>query len=296
MIKVNNLTQIYKSGRGIFDVSFEVREGEVFGYLGPNGAGKTTTIRNLLGFTNATRGNAEINGMDCRKHAAELQNITGYIPGEMTFLDNMTGIEFLKFMTDMRRTKDVSMRNKLIEMLELDTKVKIKKMSKGMKQKLGIITAFMHDPAVYILDEPTSGLDPFMQNVFMDLIESEKNRGKTILMSSHIFEEVQRSCSRAAIIKEGRLAAVEDIQSLNAMKQRTYIVTLANSDDAARIMNTGLSCDKISEKQVQVSVSHNYRELFEILSTCDIVGFHSKQQTLEDVFMKYYGKDGESNE
>ncbi len=210
MIEVRKLTQTYRSGKGVFDLDFAIKEGEVFGYLGPNGAGKTTTIRNLLGFTNADSGTAVINGIDCRRDAAKLQGMIGYLPGEMAFLDNMTGIEFLKFIGNMRKTKDITRRARLIDYMELEPQGKIKKMSKGMKQKLGIITAFMHDPAVYILDEPSSGLDPFMQIKLMNLLREEKGKGKTIMMSSHIFEEVQLICDRAGIIRDGRIAAIEE--------------------------------------------------------------------------------------
>lgn len=296
VIKVENLTQVYKSGKGIFDISFTIKEGEVFGYLGPNGAGKTTTIRNLLGFSNATKGRATINGKGCRKEAAELQSQIGYLPGEIAFFDNMTGIQFLKFLGDMREMKDKSIRDSLIERLELDAEAKIKKMSKGMKQKLGIIAAFMHDPAVYILDEPTSGLDPFMQNTFMKMIDEEKGRGKTIMMSSHIFEEVQRTCDRAGIIKDGRIVAIEDIQSLNSMKQQSFIITLSDSKDIDMLIKSKFIIKKLSRNRVQITVSYNYKEFFEVLSKCSVIGLDVNQQSLEDVFMKYYGKDGESHE
>lgn len=296
MIKVNSLTQTYRSGKGIFDVNFTVKEGEVFGYLGPNGAGKTTTIRNLLGFANATNGYATIAGLDCRKESAKLQSIIGYLPGEMAFFDNMTGFEFLKFMTNMRRTKQTKIRDRLIQQFDLETEGKIKKMSKGMKQKLGIITAFMHDPQVYILDEATSGLDPFMKNVFLDLIQTEKERGKTILMSSHIFEEVQSTCDRAAIIREGRLVAVENVKSLNNMKSKTYVITFKTKSDMQTILNSDLESSKVSDLSVEVSVSQPYTKFFQLLSNCEVIDFSTKQVSLEDVFMKYYGKVGESNE
>ena len=294
MIEVRNLTQTYKSGKGVFNLEFSIKEGEVFGYLGPNGAGKTTTIRNLLGFANADSGGATINGLDCRKEAAKLANLIGYLPGETTFLDNMTGSQFLKFMSDMRGTKDGKRRDDLIDQFELDPKGKIKKMSKGMKQKLAIITAFMHDPAVYILDEPTAGLDPFMQNVFLDLLETERGRGKTVMMSSHIFEEVQRSCDRAGIIKEGFLVAVEDIQALNDVKLKTYTVTLSDPADMRKL--EGLQVKKVSSHRVEIAVGQNYKEFFETLANCGVVGLFAQQQSLEDVFMKYYGKDGRSYE
>lgn len=296
MIEVKNLTQVYKSGKGVFDLNFTIKEGEVFGYLGPNGAGKTTTIRNLLGFTNATKGSAKIKGIDCRKDAAKLQSFIGYLPGEIAFFDHMTGIQFLKFMGDMRCTKDLSIRDNLIERFTLDINVKIKKMSKGMKQKLGIITAFMHDPAIYILDEPTSGLDPLMQNIFKDLLDNEKSRGKTIMLSSHIFSEVQKSCDRAGVIRDGRIVAIEDVQSLNAMKEETLIITLADSKDIKKLTTKIKNAKKLSNRRVQITISTNYQELFAVLSTLSVIGLESRQQSLEDVFMKYYGKDAESDE
>ena len=296
MIEVKNLTQTYRSGKGVFDLNFSIKEGEVFGYLGPNGAGKTTTIRNLLGFTNADSGTATINSVDCRKDAAKLQGMIGYLPGEMAFLDNMTGIEFLKFMGNMRKTKDITRRDHLIEHMELEPRGKIKKMSKGMKQKLGIITAFMHDPAVYILDEPSSGLDPFMQVKLMDLLREEKSRGKTIMMSSHIFEEVQMICDRAGIIRDGRIAAIEDVHSLNAMKQTHYIVNLAKTSDMLKITSSDLEAIVLNENKVEISVGENYREMLKLLAECNVTGLESRHQSLEDVFMKYYGEDGKTNE
>ncbi len=291
MIEVKNLTQVYKSGKGVFDLNFTIQEGEVFGYLGPNGAGKTTTIRNLLGFANATGGTATIDGISCRKDADRLQNLIGYLPGEIAFFDNMTGMQFLVFMGDMRSTKDTTKRDHLIERFELDASGKIKKMSTGMKQKLAIITAFMHDPSIYILDEPTSGLDPFMQTIFMELLRSEKARGKTIMMSSHIFEEVQRICDRAGIIKDGRIVAVEDIQSLNEVKQMSYIVSVSDPADVEKLTGRGLDIEKISDRRASITVRHNYGEFFAALADCSVVGLESQSQSLEDVFMKYYAKE-----
>jgi len=291
MISVTNLTQLYRNGKGVFDLTFTVEEGEVFGYLGPNGAGKTTTIRNLLGFMNPTGGSATIMGKDCRARAAELQNVIGYLPGEIEFFENMTGIEFLTLIGDLRRMNATARRDDLIDRFELDPSGRIKRMSKGMKQKLAVVTAFMHDPPVYILDEPTSGLDPFMQNVFMNLLRSEKERDKTVLMSSHIFEEVQRICDRAGIIKEGRLVTVEDVQSLNEARQKSYVVTLADSSDVAHLREANVDLEPISEHRVVVTVRNNYRDLFRALSRCDVQGLESRSESLEDIFMKYYGQE-----
>lgn len=294
MISVSQLTQVYKSGKGIFDVSFDVKEGEVFGYLGPNGAGKTTTIRNLLGFANATSGYARINNKDCRKEAAALQHMIGYLPGEMAFFDSMTGMQFLDFMSKMRQTSDLSLRKQLIDRMAFDVDSKIKKMSKGMKQKLGIIAAFMHDPQVYILDEPTSGLDPYMQNVFMEMVAEEKKRGKTILMSSHIFEEVQRSCDRAAIIREGKLVTIEDVTSMNAMKSHAYIAKVASEEAGQLLLRSDLEVSPVSKLAYKVSANGDLQKLFSELAKIDLLSFESKQESLEDVFMKYYGNEREN--
>ena len=291
MIEVRGLTQIYKSGKGIFDVSFTVEKGEVFGFLGPNGAGKTTTIRNIMGFVNATEGDVLINGMDARKETAKIQETVGYLPGEMAFFENMTGMEFLVFMGNMRRTKDTNRRDELIKRFELDATGRIKKMSKGMKQKLGIVTAFMHDPEILILDEPTSGLDPFMQNVFMDLIDEEKKRGKTIMMSSHIFEEVQRSCDRAGIIREGKLVATEDIHSLNKMNKNRYEVRLSDISDVDKLKASGLAINGVDGNKVLIEQNGDLRDFFKVLSECSVERFKVKPQTLEEIFMKYYGRE-----
>ena len=294
MIAVRNLTQTYRSGRGVFDLSFTIREGEVFGYLGPNGAGKTTTIRNLLGFMNADSGSATINGKDCRKDAAELQAIIGFLPGEIAFFDNMTGVDFLKLMGEMRRMESTARRDELVESFELNVDYKIRRMSKGMKQKLAVVTAFMHDPLVYILDEPTSGLDPFMQNVFMDLLRGEKERGKTVMLSSHIFEEVQRICDRAGIIKEGRLVAVEDVRELTQAREKSYTVVLADPSDVAKLKARDLDVKEVADGRVIVTVRNNYRDFFRALSECEVNGLESRTQALEDVFMKYYGEEAKS--
>lgn len=290
MIEIKNLTQIYKSGKGVFELNFDIKKGEVFGYLGPNGAGKTTTIRNILGFSNATDGHVTVNGLDARENAAELQKVLGYLPGEIAFFDNMTGMEFLKFIGDMREMTDFSKRDALIEKFQLDAKGKIKKMSKGMKQKVGIVAAFMHDPEIIILDEPTSGLDPLMQNLFLELILDEKKKGKTIMMSSHIFEEVQRVCDRAGIIKDGRIVAIEDVQNLKAMRTEEFIVTTSNINDKKILLENGLTVTDYKDKLL-VERNIPYPDFLLALSKCQITSLETKQQSLEDIFMKYYGRE-----
>lgn len=291
MIHVERLTHIYPSGKGVFELTFSIPEGEVFGFLGPNGAGKTTTIRNLMGFVNPNDGWTKIDGLDCRIHAARLQESIGYLPGEMAFFEAMTGSQFLKFMGDMRRMAETRRRDDLIDRFQLETEGRIRKMSKGMKQKLGIIAAFMHDPSVYILDEPTSGLDPFMQNTFMELVSEERGRGKTIMMSSHIFEEVERSCDRAGIIRDGRLVAVEDIHALRAMKRNEFIVEVEGEGDVERVLDSPLEAERLAANTCLVQVGSSYERFLSILSGCHVQRMESRQQSLEDIFMKYYGRE-----
>ena len=232
VIKVESLVRDYGGGKGVFDISFHVKQGEAFGFLGPNGAGKTTTIRHLMGFLKPRSGSCTMGGLDCWRDRDKVQARLGYIPGEISFFEDISGAEFLKFIAEYRRIGTQNRKGELLERFELNPKTKIKKMSKGMKQKLGIVAAFMHDPDILILDEPTSGLDPLMQSRFIDLIADEKKHGKTILMSSHMFEEVERTCDRVGIIRQGRMVAVDDAAALRERHTRNYTVTLANESDA----------------------------------------------------------------
>lgn len=213
VIELRQVTKDYGEGKGVFDLSFTVKEGEVFGYLGPNGAGKTTTIRQLMGFIRPQSGSCQIFGMDCFYQAAEIQKKNGYLAGELTFPEDMTGIQFLKFMAELKGMQKSARMEELMERFELDPRGKIHRMSKGTKQKIGIVNAFMHGPRTIILDEPTSGLDPLMRNRFVKLILEEKKKGTTILLCSHILEEVQKTCDRTAILRAGRLVAVEDLSN-----------------------------------------------------------------------------------
>lgn len=269
VISVENLTRDYGSGKGVFDVSFSIEKGEVFGFLGPNGAGKTTTIRHLMGFLKSESGKCIINGLDCWRDSAEIQTQLGYVPGEISFFDDMTGVEYLKFMEKYRKIGVGSRKDELLEYFELDPKGKIKKMSKGMKQKLGLVAAMMHDPDILIFDEPTSGLDPLMQSRFVEFVEAEKKRGKTILLSSHMFEEVERTCDRIGIIRNGKLVAVDSVEALRELHVRSYVVTLDTEELAESFAKDfhGL----LDGRKVTVTT----------------------KQSLEEIFMNYYG--GEKN-
>ena len=289
VIEIENLTKAYGNGKGIFDVSFSVEKGEVFGFLGPNGSGKTTTIRHLMGFSNPQKGRAMINGLDYRRSAAKIQQSLGYIPGEMAFIDNMTGMDFIRFMAEYRGLRDLSKARHLIERFDLNPNGKLKKMSKGMKQKVGIVCAFMHDPKVLILDEPTSGLDPLMQNTFVDLILEEKALGKTILMSSHIFEEVERTCSRIGIIKEGRIVTVDSIEEIKQTKTKKYTITLKDAQSAALFYKEPLHVEAIADCDVTVTIKNDMKQFIEAMNKYPVTNIHEVNQSLEEIFLHYYG-------
>ncbi len=291
MIDIFDLSKRFSSGKGIFGLTFTVKEGEVFGYLGPNGAGKTTTIRHLMGFIKADRGECTINGYDCRRQSVKIQQLLGYLPEESVFFQDMTGEQFLNFMDDMRGKRDAFRRISLINRFDLDAGGKIRKMSKGMRQKLALVTAFMHDPAVYLLDEPTSGLDPLMQNTFIDLILEERERGKTVLMSSHRFEEIERTCDRAGIIRDGSLVAVEDVKSLKNTRRRIYIVTVGSESDITTLRNAGLEIGNISHNRVEVVITGELEDFIRALVRCEVTGLEVASQSLEQIFMKYYAPE-----
>ncbi len=292
MIQVSGLTLQYPNGKGIRDVSFQVQEGQVLGYLGPNGAGKTTTIRCLLGFSKADSGSCSIQGLDCRRQAPAIQRFLGYLPGEIAFLDGMTGRQFLRFLSQMRGTKTKNRQKELEELFEIDLSGRIKRYSKGMKQKVGILAAFMHDPQVVILDEPTSGLDPLMQNRFTDFIISEKKRGKTILMSSHMFEEVEKTCDRLVIIRDGQVVQEDDIRSLGQNRRKTFLIQLEKPEDASRLAELGGHMVRSASNQFQVSIQgERTGALLRLLAQLDVVSLETRDQSLEELFLHLYDRE-----
>lgn len=289
VIEINNLTKDFGNNKGIFDLSFSLKQGEIVGFLGSNGAGKTTTIRHLMGFIKADNGSAKILNMDCFKNAYSVQEKIGYLPGEIAFMDNMTGAEFIHFMADMKNITDLQYARELIAYFDIDTKIKIKKMSKGMKQKIGLIIAFMQDTPILILDEPTTGLDPLMQTKFVDLIKKEKAKGKTILMSSHIFEEIENTCERIVMIKDGRLVADENINAMRNKMNKHYEISFSNMEDAIHFQELYSSNSYRKKNVVYLLSNQNINHLIRELSKFNIEDINARYQTLEEVFMKYYG-------
>ncbi|XEC94349.1 ABC transporter ATP-binding protein [Paenibacillus tarimensis] len=290
-ITLDRLTKQFSNGKGIFDLNLEIRKGEVVGYLGPNGAGKSTTIRHLMGFIKPSRGRAMINGLDCTRNSEEIQKNVGYLPGEIAFLDGMNGLQMLDLLGDMRGMRNTARRNQLIERFQFDVKTPIRKMSKGMKQKVGIVAAFMHDPDVLILDEPTSGLDPLMQHLFIELILEEKRRGKTILMSSHLFDEIERTCDRVAIIRDGCIVTVEEVRHLQTMQRKTFTIVFKSPKDVGTFKRTGMQLLHEDEMSVTVSVQGDYGRLIGALTDCEVVNIDIEFQKLEDLFMHLYDRE-----
>ncbi len=300
IIEVSNLTKDYGSGRGVFDVSLHVDKGEVFGFLGPNGAGKSTTIRHLMGFSKPDSGSTQILGKETFKSYPEVLNRVGYIPGEIALPAGLTGWEFLRMMQNLQKIHNEERLNYMRDLFSLEDNVlrgDTKRMSLGVKRKLAIVAAFMSDPDVLILDEPTSGLDPVMQENFIRFIHDEKSRGKTILLSSHIFSEIDSTCDRIAIIKDGRIVSEFVADDLKHASRKYYTVVFetplartAFEREAAAIPSFTLLRD--GETEIFLSVEdRDLNSFIRLLSSTDVVSFSNRKETLEDYFMKFYKED-----
>ncbi|EQB88802.1 ABC-2 type transport system ATP-binding protein [Clostridium punense] len=299
VLQIENLTKDYGYNRGVFEVSFSVAQGEVYGFLGPNGAGKTTTIRHIMGFSRPQKGHTYVNGMDSWEKASEIQKNLGYLPGEIALPEALTGIQFINMMAELRGLKDMTHTNYLINKFELDPLGSLKRMSLGMKRKLAIVTAFMHDPDVLVLDEPTSGLDPIMQNIFIEFIKEEKKRGKTILLSSHIFSEIDATCDKISIIKDGRLISTFVADDLRHSETKTFKLEFNTKEDFEKFKSNVVKEEKLStieekSEQNQVKIQINDRDIndfMSIIADYDLKFISEIKFTLEDYFMKFYDRN-----
>lgn len=289
IIVIQNLTKDYGNNKGIFDVSFNIAKGEVLGFVGANGAGKTTTIRHIMGFLKPGSGSVTVKGLEAYSNSAQIKNYIGYIPGEIAFPDLPTGIDFLKSQAEFIGLQDLSYADEIIKLLQLDPKATLKRMSKGMKQKTAIVAALMHDPEILLLDEPTTGLDPLMRDRFLELIEREKKKGKTILISSHLYEELERVCDRVALIDEGKII---NITSMSEIKDRTCLdlkIEFNNEKDFLKFKETKFNIIRIQEQYNQVTVrveKDQTQPLFEELEKYDVKFFSEVKYTLEKHFTK----------
>lgn len=300
VIDVENLTKDYGSGRGVFNVSISVNESEVFGFLGPNGAGKSTTIRHLMGFFKPDSGSTKIFGKETFKKYYEILSKVGYIPGEIALPAGLTGWEFLNMMQSLQGVKNEKMQKRMLDMFELDDVAlngETKRMSLGVKRKLAIVAAFMSDPSVLILDEPTSGLDPVMQEQFIEFIHEEKARGKTILLSSHIFSEIDNTCDRIAIIKDGKIVSQFVADDLKHASRKFYTIKFSDEAEAKRFDEKAANIPSLAELERSegerfVSVEDkdlNY--LIRGVADMNIVSFGNRKESLQDYFMKFYKEE-----
>ncbi|WP_294348889.1 ABC transporter ATP-binding protein [uncultured Clostridium sp.] len=288
MIKVTNLTKKFKNGKGIFDLNFEVKKGEVFAFIGPNGAGKSTTIRHLMGFLKADEGNAEILGYDCWKEPEKIKESIGYLPGEIVFPEGMSAKDFLAFQRKIRNIDSEESVQKLVKRFKLNIDIPIKKMSKGMKQKLAIVAAFMGDPEIIFLDEPSTGLDPLMQDELIKLFTEKKKEGKTIFLSSHIFEEIETIADTICIIKNGKIVEYTKLNDISEEIHSKAIVTFINEED---IKNLKMNYKKVKGNVIEIDINNNINKIIKNLANCDVEKLEIKQATLRDIFKKYYEEE-----
>lgn len=289
MIIAESVFKDYGAGKGVFGLNLQVGEGETFGFLGPNGAGKTTTLRMLLGSIRPDRGKCSVAGLDSFTCREEIMGRLGYLPAEISFFEGMTGSDFLDFMGNMRRLGNKTYRNELLDFLELNPDVSLRKMSKGMKQKVAIVSAFMHRPDILILDEPTSGLDPLMQGRFNELVFDAKKRGSTILMSSHSFEEVEKTCDKVGILKEGKMVAVEGMEELKLRRSRRFFVDFVSEEERHRFeTKTAYLCSRIAETSLSVEMGQSMDTFIKDLSQFSVRDLKPLVVSLEDMFMQYY--------
>lgn len=288
IIEVNNLTKYYGKSRGIIDVSFDVEEGEIFGFIGPNGAGKSTTIRILLSLIYPTSGSAKIFGKDCIKYGPDIKKDIGYLPSEVFYYDNMKVIDLLRYSASFYN-KDCSKRIKeLSELMDLELNKRIDDLSYGNRKKVGIVQGLLHEPKLLILDEPTSGLDPLMQQRFFNLLKEENKKGVTILFSSHILSEVQKLCDRVAIIKEGKIVSLEKISTLRENSYKKVYVEANAPLKADHFNMDGVSDLQVKDRTVSFLFKGDINNITKKIAEISISDIAIEEPSLEEIFMHYY--------
>ncbi len=287
VIEVRDLTKDYGAGRGIFNENLDIREGEMVGFVGTNGSGKTTTIRNILGFIRPTSGSVKVNDLTSWEHASEIAKNVGYVPGEIAFPDLKTGIDFLKCQAEFYKLKDMTYANELIERLQLDPRANLKRMSKGMKQKTALVAALMNDAPIIILDEPTTGLDPLMRVTFLDIIKKEHEKGKTIFMSSHMFEELETTCDRVALINNGHIIDVADMNDIRNRPVKDFKIEFNSTADYKRFQSAGYEVTRLQDEYDQVTIRiavDKTGALLKTLTSYDVKFISELPYTLEKHF------------
>ncbi|MGM9644173.1 MAG: ABC transporter ATP-binding protein [Eubacteriales bacterium] len=288
VIKTEKLTKYYGKSRGIIDLDLTVKKGEFFGFIGPNGAGKSTTIRTLLGLITPTSGSAMIFGKDVTKEKESALRDIGYLPSEALFYGGMKVKDILKLSADLRKVDCTSESKLLCERLQLDTSRKIDELSFGNRKKVAIVCALQHGPKLLVLDEPTSGLDPLMQKEFFDILQERNKAGATVFLSSHILSEIQRNCTRAAIIRDGRIIACDSVDALS--KTNAKRITVHGIIDLEHL--SGIRDRRDTENSVSFLYIGDMGSLLCVLSAGRVDDLTVTEPDLEEVFLHYYEKEG----
>jgi ABC-2 type transport system ATP-binding protein len=294
VIKIRNLTKDFGQGRGVFDVNLSIKTGEVFGLVGINGSGKTTVMRHLMGFLHPDAGRTSIMGNNSWSSADELKKHVGYIPGEISFPEVKTGMDFFRLQADYMGLKSLAYCNELTQRLNLDPTAKLKRMSKGMKQKTAIVNAFMCDSEILLLDEATTGLDPLMQKSFTQIVKDEKKKGKTIFMSSHMFDEMESTCDRVAFLKDGHIIKVIDMKTILGNETiKEYKIEFNTQADYSEFLGRSFAIMQHRDEYQQVVITISDTDvngLFGVLAGMDVRFISHKPYTLEACFKEVYNK------
>jgi ABC-2 type transport system ATP-binding protein len=291
VIQTQRLTKSYGAHRGIVDLDLDVQPGEVFGFLGPNGAGKTTTMRVLLDLIRPTSGRAEVFGIETTADPVAIHRRVGYLPGEFDLYDRLTGAATIAYFGNLRGGVDRGYVRELVERLDLDPSRHFREYSKGNKQKVGLIVALQHRPDLLILDEPTAGLDPLMQQTFFALVREAKGDGRTIFLSSHIIDEVDRTCDRVAIIREGRLVQVDEIEAIRQLAFHHVELSFGSPVDAATFEGLPGVSEVVNDGNVvRMRVNGPIGAVIEAAAGRGLIDVVSREPNLEDVFLAQYEK------
>jgi ABC-2 type transport system ATP-binding protein len=292
VIRTEKLTKSYGSHRGIVDVDLEVQQGEVFGFLGPNGAGKTTTIRILLDLIRPTSGKAYVFEIESSADPAAIHRRIGYLPGEFTLYDRLTGAQTLEYFGNLRGGVDKAYQAELIERFDLDAGRRFKEYSKGNKQKVGLVAALQHKPELLLLDEPTSGLDPLVQQTFFTVLRERVADGATVFLSSHVLSEVERSCDRVAIIREGRLAQVDRVDALRDLAHHQVELRFAGDPPVGEFKGlAGVSDVEVEDHLIRLRVLGPITPVVQAAARLGVTDFLSREPSLEETFLAQYGRE-----
>jgi ABC-2 type transport system ATP-binding protein len=292
VIEIEQLTKWYGKHRGILEVDLEVQEGEVFGFLGPNGAGKTTTIRVVLDLIRATAGTARVFGLDSVKHAVEIHRRVGYLPGEFGLYDRLTGLQTIEYFANLRGGVDPAYQRDLIDRLDLDPSRKFREYSKGNKQKVGLVASLQHKPELLILDEPTSGLDPLIQQNFFDLVREARDAGRSVFLSSHIIDEVERTCDRVAIIREGRLVRIGTVDALRDLSHHEVELRFTGPVPLEAFAGIeGVSHLVPEDHLLRMRVTGPIGPVVKAAAQFELIDFTSREPSLEETFLAEYGRE-----